>query len=149
MPTIEELQEQIETEKAARAEKFKALESARLTQELADRKAIAALEDPMAEPFVIMRVAGYREGCPVAVVAVRPPKPAEYKRYLDLVNRATQKNDSAARLSEQERLGNACIVYPSPELRAQMKDYCPGLAISVGVEIAKYGEAAAVEEGKG
>lgn len=149
MATNEELQEKLEAAKAARAEKLQALENARLAQEIADREAIAELEDPSAEPVVIMRVAGYRAGCPVAVIAVRPPKPAEYKRYLDLVNRANQKNDAAARLAEQERLGNACIVYPSPEIRAQLRDYCPGLAISVGVEIAKHGEAAAVEEGKG
>lgn len=145
--TLEELQEKIDAAKAARAEKFGALEIARKTQELADREAIAEIES--SDPIVIMAVTGYRAGCPVALVGVRPPTSAEYKRYKDLVNRASQKGDADTRVAEQERLGNACIVYPSPEVRAQLKEYCPGLAISVGVEIAKFGEAAAVEEGKG
>lgn len=148
MPTNEEIQAKLDEAKAKRAAKLDVLENARMVQELADREAIAELESD-GEPLVIMNLKGYRAGCPVAVIAARHPKNAEYKRYKDLVNRAAQKNDSAARLTEQERLGNACIVYPSPEVRAQLQDYCPGLAISVGVEIAKYGEAAAVEEGKG
>lgn len=138
--------EEIEARRAARAAK---LSSARDDQEVADLEAIDALEFERGETFLTLTVNKYVAGQPVKV-AYKAPSSSEYRRYCDMLARATQKNDVLARKAAQELLAESCWVYPSDkERRDSFKETHPGVLLSIAVECAKAAELRAEDEGKG
>jgi hypothetical protein len=67
-----------------------------------------------------------------ATVAFRCPTGPEWKRFV-----STSARDQKMAPEALERLAASCIVWPSPEQYAALVDRRPGLALSVGDEVAK------------
>lgn len=139
--------DRLEIEKR-RAERRARQDKAREEQETKDLAAIDELEAKGDELLNVMTCNSYVPGQPVKF-AFRAPTALQYKRYCDLVNRAMQKQDAAARLKAQEQLAECCLAYPvEDDARAAMKEAFPGLLISLAIEAAKVAEARSEEEGK-
>lgn len=139
--------EDVEKRRAALRDRH---DSARKEQEVKDLEAILALEEAQGEPLHTMTANGFKAGVSVKV-AFRAPTALEYKRFCDMVGRAQQKGDSAARQKAQEVLADVCWEYPAKdsEERKKMLDAFPGVLISMAIEAAKVAELASEEEGKG
>src|SRR6185437_5702003 len=143
MSTLEEIERR-------RAERRAKHEQDRLAQEALDLEAIDALEASSGEPLHTMTANGFKPGVSVKI-AFRAPTALEYKRYADMIGRASQKNDPAERRRAAELLAAACWVYPAKdtEERAAMLEAFPGVLISLSIEAAKVAELRAEDEGKG
>jgi len=138
--------EEIEARRAARKAE---LASARAEQEVADLEAFDALEVEHGDGAVAsLSVERYVKGQPTMIV-VRAPSAAQYKRFVDQVGKAVEKNNMSARRGAQDLLAESCWVYPaSPEARKAMLAEFPGLLVSIAVKASQLVEAKAVEEGK-
>jgi hypothetical protein len=140
MATIEE----IEAKMAARR---KAHDEARDAQLVVDLAAIDALEESRGEPLHKMTCNRFVSGQPVKV-AFRAPSAGEYKRYRDMVGKAMQQNDSAARVKAQEMLAASVVLYPGEEARAAFEAAFPGTLLSLTIEAAKLAELKAEDDVK-
>ena len=142
MATLQEIEQR-------RAERRAAHDKAREEQVIADLEAIDLLEMATGEPLHTMTSNGYKAGVSVKL-AFRAPTAVEYKRYCDMVGKASKKGDAVEQRQAQELLALACLVYPAPasdEGKAMLAAF-PGLPLSLAIEVAKVAEMRAEDEGK-
>lgn len=134
-----------ELEKAMADRRAKVAER-RAAQELIDLAAINEIEDSSGEILTTLKTKGYKEGA-AAILALRTPKPSEYKRFTDMVSMA---KDANAKRKAVEMLADVVWLYPpgGSELRKATLEAFPGALISVGGEAPKLAEAKAEDEGK-
>jgi hypothetical protein len=115
-------------------------------QERIDLTARLDLEDEHGTVGVV-RVP-FVKGSPTQVY-VRPPTPAEYKRYKQTVQNAAASKRTRDVGNAQDQIAEACWVYPgTPEERASMAARVSGILTSIGVVAIRLAEGAAEEEGK-
>lgn len=94
-----------------------------------------------------LSVKNFVDGCPV-MLGVRTPKPVEYKRFVDTVNRPNAGPDAKPKALAD--LGRVCWVYPSDETqRAQLIEANPALPLQVGIAVNKLAELEEESRGKG
>ena len=130
-----------------RADRREAADKAREAQEVTDLEAIEALEAggamlhtmtaPRHVPGVVMKI------------GFRAPTAGEYKRYLDTIGAASQRQDHKGRTAALTTLAASCLVYPAADERAALLAEFPGTLVSLALEAAKIAELRAEEEGKG
>jgi ribosomal protein L35AE/L33A len=142
----EEKEETIEEIEERRAKKQALRTDAEKKQYRIDLLARDALEDEHGK-IAAVRVA-FTSGQPTCAF-VRTPTPAQYKRFVDQVGRATEKKNIASQREATELLAKSCWVYPEPGAQESMLEAFPGLLSSIGVCAARLAEGKAEEEGKG
>lgn len=139
--------DEIQARRAARRQAL--VHAPKKAQEARDLAAIDALEVELGLCLYTLDANGYVDGVSVKM-AFRPATSVEYRRYVDLVTRANDKNRAVETRKAQDQLARACIVYPPQgEERDKFIDAFPGALVSIGIEVAKIAELAADEEGKG
>lgn len=133
-----------------RTERQKSLAEAREAQAVADLEAYDALEVEHGDGSVAsLEVERHVTGHPTIVVVKAPSSP-QYKRFVDMVGKAVEKNNMAARREAQNILAHSCWIYPAEDdARKAMLEEFPGLLVSIAVRAAALVEGKAAEEGKG
>lgn len=142
-PKVEEIEARRAARKAGHA-------AAREEQYAIDLEALDALEVEHGDDSVArLDVERYVKGHPTFVV-LRAPRHDEYKRFCDLVARASDKGSTDARRDAQDMLAHSVWVYPkeSDARKAMLKDF-PGILLSIVLRAVKLVEAQATTEGKG
>lgn len=133
---------------AARAERRAAHSDRRKKQLIIDRAALLSLEDEHGFDNVsALSMSRYVDGLP-ALVVVRAPTSAEYKRYVQMVRRAKQE-DNEGRAKAQELLAESCWIYPPREQQPAVREAFPGVLPSIVLEVTKMAELQNEAEGKG
>jgi hypothetical protein len=128
-----------------RAKKHAEQKSAATDQFAKDIEALEVLEEEHGR-IASVKVESFRPGLPTRVF-IRTPKPAEYKRYRDMVEKAVKKDTKRSEVGDQ--LARACWVYPgSKDEQDQMLEASPGLLVSILLQATALAEGAAVDEGK-
>jgi len=142
--------ERIEAVEKRRAERKVELAKEREAQEATDLEAIDALEmEHGAGGVARLDLERFAKGLPTCV-ALRTPDPAQYKRFVDQVGKAVEKNNQGARRDAQDLFAKSCWAYPAEqEARDRMLEQFPGLLVSIAIRAAQLVEAKAAEEGKG
>jgi hypothetical protein len=135
---------------ARRAERKGKLDEAKKVQACADLEAYDALEVEHGDENVAsLEVERFVEGHPTFVVLKAPDGP-QYKRFVDQVSRAVEKNNLIERRKAQDLLAESCWIYPNtPEARKAMLAAFPGLLVSIAVRATQLVEGKASAEGKG
>lgn len=132
-----------------RAERKSALAVKKEEQKVKDLEALDALEIEHGDGSVCaLQVEGYREGIPTMVV-LKAPSQVEYKRFTDMIARASVKNSTSARVDAQHLIGKTCWLYPEKEEQTKMLEAFPGLLLAIALKATQLAEATQVEEGKG
>ena len=142
--SLESKREEIEARRAAR--RAEAMQG-RAEQELIDLQALDDAEDQHG----CQRVAEFPldrhvVGLPCSVI-VRAPTALEFKRYQDQVKNLTEK-DASGRIKFGTQLGETCLVYPSKEVFAQLKDEFPAMPLQIAERVVRLAIGARKEEGK-
>ena len=140
MATIEE----IEAERAAR----KATLAAQRREQLArDLEALNALEIEHGDGKIVrVDIGRYVFGLPTMVI-MRLPKPAEFKRYTDML--AARGDAPGEQLAPSILLAESCRLYPiERDDYERVKAEFTGLHINAAVALRQACEGRAVEEGK-
>lgn len=144
MATVEEIQKR----RAARAE---ALEEQRKEQYAKDLEALDALESDYGHGAIAaVAVSRFSPGQPTRAF-LRKPKAAEYKRYVDQVNRSLiggDKRDPKKFREAQDTIAKSVWVYPLEEsARDSMLEEFPGLLSQIAGAALKLAEGEAEAEG--
>jgi len=141
--TIDEIEER-------RAKKRKERDAAEAEQFAIDLEALEALEDEHGIGVIgSVKTARFVPGLTTRVF-FKPPTEAQYNRYTEQYGRATDKKSTGGQRDALKLLAQSCWVYPKEdEIRKALVEAFPGLLVSVGLEVAKAGEAERAEEGKG
>ena len=142
--------ERIEAVEKRRAERKAELAKEREMQEATDLEAFDALEMEHGSGSVArLDLERFAKGLPTCV-ALKTPDPAQYKRFVDQVGKAVEKNNQAARRDALDLFAKSCWVYPAKqEDQDKMLEQFPGLLTSMAVRAAQLVEAKAADEGKG
>lgn len=94
-----------------------------------------------------LSVKNFVEGCPV-ILGIRTPKPVEYKRFVDTINRTNAGPDVKPKALAD--LGKICWVYPTDEeQRSKLIEANPALPLQVGIAVNKLAELEEEARGKG
>ena len=135
--------EEYEARKAARKA---SADEARKAQLAIDLDALFALEEEHGDGMVKrLDLSAYFEGLPT-LVAVRAPKPVEYKRFRDMIRKA---KDKEAQGKAADLLGTVCRAYPDADTYAKILERFPGVQDTVFKAAAELGDATIADEGKG
>jgi hypothetical protein len=132
---------------ARRAERAEAEADARKEQFADDLEAIEAIEAKLgARVRYSAQVSNFVPGLPV-IVGVRPPEPAEHKRFVKMVN--ANGNNADAKIAAVAQLAQLCWVYPEDKFtRDAMVQANAGLISSVGNFAYSLGDVELKDEGK-
>ncbi len=114
-----------------------------------DLDARIELEDEH-DAIVEVKVSRHVKGQPTRAY-LRMPKPVEYKRFKDRIQRASgKKNESDEASASGEQLARACWVYPkSEEEREAMLEAYPGILVTIAIAAAALAQGRSADEGKG
>lgn len=134
---------------ARRAARREAAEKARAEQHEKDLDALDALEEEHGDSNLArLDIEQHVSGQPTLIV-LRKPSSVVYKRFVDQVSKAVEKNNAKARRDAQDLLADSCWIYPAtPEERAAMIEHFPGIKVSIAIRANQLVEAKAAEEGK-
>lgn len=142
MPSIEEIE-------ARRAARKAAADEERRAQAAKDLEAVDAMEVASGEEIRTLAVPQYRKGLP-ALVGVRAPEEAYYKRFAQMLRRSADNREAHAQA--QDMLADHCWCYPPADAkdeRAAMLKAFPALLVSIFLESIKLIDAKAEDEKKG
>lgn len=112
-------------------------------QEIADLEAINELEIQHGDSNISVLRVPFSPGLPV-LLAVRTPKEPEVKRFRARV-KSEDKDQQTAAAAE---IGEACLVYPSREVFAQLAKIRTNLPVDAGTSALKLSVASKDAEGK-
>lgn len=139
--TLEEIE-------AARAARRAGIEARKAEQLVRDMEALDAAEiehgDDMVKP---VHLNTWSPGLPTFVV-VRMPTGIEFKRFQDMAKKQPNGKDGDA-VKASNLLADVCVIYPSKEDYARVREACPGVHIVAGTTAADMSAARAEEAGKG
>jgi hypothetical protein len=138
MATLEDVQKR-------RADRREASDKLRDAQEVVDLEAIDAIE--VAEGVMLHTMSANRYEPGVAVkIGFRAPTAGEYKRYLETIGIAQQRQDSKGRNAALTTLAASCLVYPAGDAQKAMLNAFPGTLVSLAMAAAKVAELREEEE---
>ncbi len=136
----EELEDKLEARRVERAK-------AETAQYETDLEARMALEDTHGS-IAAVKLPRYVPGQPTRAL-VKTPDRAQYKRYKDQVQRASERKNLTATQDACDLLARVCWVYPAEDKQDAMLDVAPGLLTQIFIAAVALAEGKADEEGKG
>lgn len=138
----------IEEIERRRAERKEALAAQRAAQYAIDLEAQDAAEVERGDGNVgVAEVARWLPGYPTLVL-VRMPTSTEFKRYQDTVKPQGEKRYGDV-VKAANQLADMCVIYPSKDEYARMRDAFPGIHTAAGATAANMCGEKEKEEGKG
>jgi len=140
---IEETEEEAADRK--RAERKKRFGDARAERRARDIIAIDKLEEESDESYSLLEVE--TDKASFALVAVRTPSVAIYKRFIAQVERAKEKPD--ARKEASDLLARSCVAYPDAEGLRTLESESPGALNAIGVRAVELATLRSESEKKG
>jgi hypothetical protein len=132
---------------AKRAAKLAERSAARDAQYAIDLEARIELEE-LHGTLVAVTAKVHTEGSPTFAL-VRAPSPVEYKRFVDMVGKASKSGNTSAQRTAAEMMARACWVYPEgDEAQSAMLESYSGLLTTMANTVAALAQGESEEQGK-
>ncbi len=147
------LDEELEREEAARAERKAGVEKARKTQRILDIRAVNELEELHGDSNIAVVNVPFTPGLPT-LVALRTPTEVEMKRFKFRMKAKSKGGadptvDTEDAISGAEELALKCLVYPDKETFEKVLEARPGVLMQCGSAALALSQGSAEAKGKG